>query len=215
MKSLIVTSHPEPNSFNHAMAATIAEALGSIGHQVTLLDLHAENFDPAIRQEQFPARKALTHFDVMAEQAHQAEIQRAARDVERSQALLSEADNLILQFPLWWWSLPAQLKGWIDRVFSSGFAYGGADLSGRRAMLAVTAETAAKRFQAVGHEHPLHHIERGMLKFCGFEVLPAFVIADIYRLRPNERAERLDALARHVRLCFAASGKREAGASAI
>lgn len=202
MKSLIVTSHPEPRSFNHAMAAAAAGALRSIGHRVTLLDLHADGFDPVIRMGQFAARNGAGLFEVMVEQAREAELGRASKQVEQSQALLREADNLVLQFPLWWWSLPAQLKGWIDRVFSAGFAYGGADLSGRRAMLTVTAETAAERFSAVGGEHPLHHIERGMLKFCGYEVMPAFVVADVYRLTFDQRSKWLDALADHVRRHF-------------
>ena len=203
MKSLIVTSHPEPHSFNHAMASTIAEALVKIGHHVQLLDLYVEDFDPVIRREQFPIRREGSRFDVMAEQAAQASRGDVPNEVLRSQQLLLAADNLILQFPLWWWSLPGQLKGWVDRVFSAGFAYGGSSLTGRRAMVTVTAETKSDRFMATGAEHPLHHVERGILKFCGYHVLPAFVIADVYALDEAERRQQLAALSQHVRFHFA------------
>ena len=203
MKSLIVTSHPEPHSFNHAMVNTIAEALVKIGHHVQLLDLYVEDFDPVIRREQFPIRREGSRFDVMAEQAAQASRGDVLSDVLRSQQLLLAADNLILQFPLWWWSLPGQLKGWVDRVFSAGFAYGSSSLTGRRAMVTVTAETKSDRFIATGAEHPLHHIERGILKFCGYDVLPAFVVADVYALDEAERRQQLAALSQHVRGHFA------------
>jgi NAD(P)H dehydrogenase (quinone) len=206
VKTLIVTSHPEPRSFNHAMAAAAGDALRTVGHHVQLLDLHAENFDPVIRAAHFPLRQNGERLEVMAEQAAQARRGDSDEEVLRSQQLLLAADNLILQFPLWWWSLPAQLKGWIDRVFSDGFAYGGTSLSGRRAMVAVTAETKAERFADPGPGHPLHHIERGMLKFCGFEIMPGFVVADVYALSEAERRRKLADLGQHVRTWFGAAG---------
>lgn len=202
MKTLIVTSHPEPRSFNHAMAEAAGDALRAAGHHVQLLDLHAEDFDPVVRPRHFPLRQNGQRLEVMAEQAAQARRGDADGEVLHSQQLLLAADNLILQFPLWWWSLPAQLKGWVDRVFSDGFAYGAASLGGRRAMLTVTAETKAERFLAAGAENPLHHIERGILGFCGLKVLPAFVVADVYALTQAGREGRLAALGDHVRRHF-------------
>ncbi len=202
MQSLIVAAHPSPNSFSAAMTQALAAEFAALGHGVDVLDLYTEDFDPVIRQNQFPLRADQDAFAVMTEQAHQAKTGSAGADVRRSQALLTRADNVVLQFPLWWWSLPAQMKGWVDRVLSAGFAYGGADLSGRRAMLAVVAETKSEKFRAEGAEHPLHHIERGILKFCGFDVLPAFVAADIYALGEEERRERLRDLRAHVRRAF-------------
>ena len=60
-------------------------------------------------------------------------------------------------------------------------------MTGRRAMLCVTAETKADRFASSDGTNPLHHIERGILKFCGFEVAPSFVAADIYNLTDSQR----------------------------
>jgi NAD(P)H dehydrogenase (quinone) len=202
MNTLIVVAHPEPQSFNMAMVAAARDALAATGQEVRILDLYADGFDPVLRREQFPTRKNPSVFEPMVEQAHQAQLAAVAPDVARSQALLRWADNVILQFPLWWWSLPAAMKGWIDRVFSAGFAYGGSDLEGRRAMLLVSAETKSERFASGAPNHPLEHIERGMLKFSGFQVLPAFVAADIHDLAPAERSTTLQNLSQHVRLHF-------------
>jgi NAD(P)H dehydrogenase (quinone) len=202
VKSLVVTSHPESASFNQAMAETVAETLLSLGHHVQLVDLHAEDFDPVVRRAQFPQCQEAARFEVMAAQTAQAASGDLSADILLHQQRLLAADNLVLQFPLWWWSLPAQLKGWIDRTFAAGFAYGGASLAGRSAMLTVTAETKAERFLAQGGDNPLHHIERGILKFCGFEVLPAFVVADVYDLGRDGRQARLAELRDHVRRHF-------------
>ena len=69
-------------------------------------------------------------------------------------------------------------------------------------MLCVTAETKAERFVPTDGNNPLHHIERGIVKFCGFEVAPSFVAADIYSLSADERETLLagfeDWVARHL-----------------
>jgi putative NADPH-quinone reductase len=75
-------------------------------------------------------------------------------------------------------------------------------------MLTVTAETKAQRFAPSGPEHPLHHIERGILKFCGYEVLPSFVIADVYAQTDAQRRHKLVELRRHVRSHFTAAINR-------
>ena len=188
------------------MAEAVVEALISIGHHDQLVDLYAEDFDPVIRTEQFPARANPHRFEVMTEQAAQSARGDVPEDVLLNQQRLIAADNLILQFPLWWWSLPAQLKGWIDRTLSAGFAYGEASLAGRSAMLTVTAETKAERFLAQGADHPLHHIERGMLNFCGYSVRPAFVVADVYAIGAEGRRAKLAELREHVRTHFQHGG---------
>ena len=74
-------------------------------------------------------------------------------------------------------------------------------------MLTVTAETKSERFAATGAEHPLHHIERGILKFCGFDILPAFVVADVYDLTDAQRRQKLTELAHHVGKYFNCSAQ--------
>ncbi|MCX4198795.1 NAD(P)H-dependent oxidoreductase, partial [Methylobacterium organophilum] len=125
-------------------------------------------------------------------------------DVVAEQAKLLWADQLILLFPLWWFGLPAILKGWIDRVYAHGFAYGVGEhsdrrwgdrygegrLAGRRAMLIVTAGGWEEHYSARGINGPiddlLFPIQHGILHYPGYAVLPPFVVY---------RADGLDAAA--------------------
>jgi Putative NADPH-quinone reductase (modulator of drug activity B) len=195
-----VLAHPEGQSFCAQLARRAADRLQSAG-EVRTIDLHAEGFDPVIRPTHFAERASPERFEPMVEQAHQAATARPTPDIAEHQAALHWCDQLLLVFPLWWWSMPAILKGWVDRVLSTDFAYGTNDLGGRIAMLCTTAETKSERFAPEDGRNPLHHIERGILKFCGFEVAPSFVAADIYDRSEADREKLLadfaDFVARH------------------
>lgn len=184
------------------MTRTIQTALLSNGRKVRLLDLYAEDFDPVVRQTQFAVRKDPAYFETMSEQAHQSALNLTPDDVRRSQDSLLWSDELILQFPLWWWSLPALMKGWIDRVLAMGFAYGSRNLAPRQAMLCVSAEADGEKFAVAPEAHPLRHIEQGILKFCGFRVLPSFIAAEVWSITPAERAAKLRALEAHIEQHF-------------
>jgi NAD(P)H dehydrogenase (quinone) len=190
MKTLVVLAHPESQSFCAELARRAVARMSSEG-EVQVIDLYAEEFDPVIRSSHYPERAASARFEPMVEQAHQAATARVTADVAKHQAALEWSDRLLLVFPLWWWSMPAILKGWIDRVFATDFAYGSKDLSGRIGMLCTTAETKSERFQPTDGNNPLHHIERGILKFCGFTIAPSFVAADVYALSDAERGRLL------------------------
>lgn len=110
MRTLIVFSHPDPNSLTYAVAARIAEAARSAdpAHEVEIADITAEGFDPRWSAADIAAfrKDAPPPADVLAEQAR-----------------VDRADALVLVYPIYWWSMPGQLKGWIDRVFTNGWAY--------------------------------------------------------------------------------------------
>jgi NAD(P)H dehydrogenase (quinone) len=190
MKTLVVFAHPESQSFCAELARRAVVRMRSEG-EVRLIDLYAEDFDPVIRPAHFPQRTSPARFEPMVEQAHQAATSAITPDVAKHQAAVDWSDRLVLVFPLWWWSMPAMLKGWIDRVFSTDFAYGARNLDGRIGMVCATAETKSDRFEPTDGNNPLHHIERGILKFCGFHVAPSFVAADIYDLSDEDRRRRL------------------------
>jgi len=105
MKILIILGHPNPESFNHAIANTAAETLKQLGHSVILHDLYAEGFDPNL-----PATELVPNAAV-------------PDAVEVQSRELSEADGLIVVHPNWWAQPPAILKGWLDRVIRPGVAY--------------------------------------------------------------------------------------------
>jgi NAD(P)H dehydrogenase (quinone) len=115
MHSLIVVAHPEPGSLTHAVANRIGDAIlsASNGNTVEIADLAAEGFDPRFNQ----ADNALFRMTAPP-----------PADVVAEHARIDRADTLVLVYPLYWWSFPALLKGWIDRVFTQGWAYAdGAD----------------------------------------------------------------------------------------
>ena len=108
MHALIVVAHHDPQSLTHAVAAQVAAGLSSSGHTVEIADLAAEGFDPryTCADHLVHRTRATPPADVLAEQAR-----------------IDRADALVLVFPIYWWSLPGLLKGWIDRVLRPGVAY--------------------------------------------------------------------------------------------
>jgi NAD(P)H dehydrogenase (quinone) len=116
---------------------------------------------------------------------------------------------VLLQFPLWWFSMPAILKGWVDRVLSRGFAYSAGrkyetgHFKGKRAMLSITTGTASTLYEPNGIDGDLHHvlwpIHNGILAYTGFTVLPPSAAWMPARLSPQERRACLDAHAERLR----------------
>ena len=185
MKILIVYAHPEPRSFNGSMLEAAVATLQSAGHDVQVSDLYAMNFNPVPGRHDFLTAQSEDRFSYEEEQSHAHEKGGFASDIRVEQEKLMWADFVLFQFPLWWFSMPAILKGWVDRVFAYGFAYGGGRwydqgvFAGKRAMLAVTSggpETAYTLNGLQGDiERILFPIQHGILQFVGFEVLPPFV----------------------------------------
>jgi putative NADPH-quinone reductase len=106
MKALVIIGHPAPHSFNHAIAAQIADAWQAAGADVTTHDLAASGFDPCLT----PAEARGAPFDDPT-------VQRHIQD-------LTTADLLAVVHPVMWGMPPAIVKGWIDRVFALNAAYG-------------------------------------------------------------------------------------------
>jgi len=105
MNVSLILAHPQPGSFNHAIAATARHALTRNGHAVCFHDLYAEGFDPILPGPEIPKGAAVPP-DIAA---HCAEI--------------AAADGIVIVHPNWWGQPPAILKGWIDRVIRPGVAY--------------------------------------------------------------------------------------------
>lgn len=185
MNVLIVYAHEEPRSFNGALKNTAIRALEAQGHRVVVSDLYRMGWKAVADGADFLERQDRHVLKRQAEEKAAAELGTLAHDILEEQEKLKACDLLILQFPLWWFSMPAILKGWVDRVLSMGFAYGGGrwydqgGLKGRRAMLCLTTggpEAAYLERGINGNlDRILYPIQHGILFFCGFEVLPPFV----------------------------------------
>lgn len=193
MRVLIVFAHPERRSFNGALLDATVAYLKEEGHEVKISDLYKLKFKTTIDRDDFPSYPKDSRLDVAAASGLGYETKTLTADVMEEQDKLLWADFVILQFPLWWFSMPAILKGWVERVFSFKFAYGvGYDdhprgarygegvFEGKRAMLVVTVGGAASDYSPRGINGPiddiLFPINHGIFFYPGFEVLPPYVV---------------------------------------
>ena len=184
MNILIIHAHPEPHSFNGAMTQTALQTLTTLGHKVQVSDLYAQSWSAVLQPGDFPQRDNAQYFDASKEQEHAQTNAAVSADVLHEQAKVEWAELVIFQFPMWWFSMPAILKGWVDRVLSRGFAYssgrkyGTGHMKGKLAMLNLTTGTAETLYTPSGIDGDLHHvlwpIHNGILAYTGFTVLPPF-----------------------------------------
>lgn len=200
MKILFVFAHPEPHSLNAALRDVAVNELKAQGHEVLVSDLYAQGWKSQVDRADFPSLLPEERLKVPAASGAAFAANALTADVVAEQEKLLWADVLILQFPLWWFTMPAILKGWVDRVYSYGFAYGVGEhndkrwgdrygegtLAGKRAMLIVTAGGWAEHYSARGINGPIEDllfpINHGILYYPGYEVLPPFVVYKADRL---------------------------------
>lgn len=198
---LIVHAHPEPESFCTAQAHTIERALKDTGHTVDFIDLYAEGWDPVLNIND--VENATRPFKP------QEETMRAVKDgtlnpeIARHLELVLGADMLILSFPLWWFSMPAITKGWIDRVFVMGGVFGGdygildeAALHGRKALVAATTGGPEEAFKPDGTfgdiRSFLFHIHHGTFRFVGYDAQEPIITYGPAHLPQEEREKALE-----------------------
>ncbi len=208
MKVLLVHAHPEPRSFCAAMRDRALATLTRAGHEVTLSDLYAMGFDPVAGPRDFGRRRDADYLNYALEQRHGFETGTLSPDITAEVAKVRAADLLLLCFPLWWFSVPAILKGWFDRVFLSGPFYGGrrfydrGGLAGRRATCLISCGSRAHMLADGGIHGPLEgmlrHLLQGTLGYVGYTVLPPFVAWHVPYVDAAARRAMLDALEAHL-----------------
>ncbi|CAI0861539.1 NAD(P)H-dependent oxidoreductase [Serratia liquefaciens] len=211
MNVLIVYAHPEPQSLNGSLRDFSVQRLEAAGHAVQVSDLYAMQWKATLDANDSTAQSG-DRFNpsLDSQQAFAQGLQ--SKDIELEQGKLLWADTVILQFPLWWFSMPAILKGWVERVYAYGFAYGVGEhsdvrwgdrygegtLAGKRAMLIVTTGGWESHYAQRGINGPiddiLFPIQHGILHYPGFEVLPPFVLYRTGRVDEARFAEACNAL---------------------
>jgi putative NADPH-quinone reductase len=209
MRVLVVFAHPEPLSFNGAMFRTAVEKLIMEGHEVETSDLYQIDFDAVSGRDNFTTVKDPNYFKQQMEEIYATETDGFADDIETEIEKIEWCDLMIWQFPLWWFGLPAILKGWVDRVFAMGRTYGGDKLygngvfKGKRALLSLTTGGPFPAYVKGGFQGDinaiLRPIQRGMLQFVGFEVLAPQIIYGPVRMEDSQRKELLAAYAERLR----------------
>jgi NAD(P)H dehydrogenase (quinone) len=200
MNIFIVYAGADPNSFNTALKDQAVRTLTDDGHRVTVSDLYKMEFRPVAVAADY-AKPGVFPDDVLAEMKK-----------------FEGADLVIFNFPLWWYSIPAIMKGWVDRVFASGFAYGGGKgvfengvFKGKKAMLTFTTGSPENLY---GEDKPngsiqdmLFHIHHGMLRYVGMEVLEPFIAFSPGRVSDEERKKYLEDYSRLLKnICSGKSG---------
>jgi len=199
VNTLIVLAHPEAQSYNAALARSTQDVLRSRGHDVRLSDLYAQAFAADEHGRHFSRRANPSRFDAQTEQRFSADRNALPLDVRRELDDLLWADLLVLQFPLWWFGMPAILKGWMDRVFVYGKLYSSRRrlhsgvCVGKRAILSVTAGSSKEACAPDGQDGdtqlilwPIHYA----LHYVGFAVLEPLIVTDVRSGRTGSDAER-------------------------
>ena len=162
MKYLIVYAHPNPKSFNRAVLKTISEELKKKKKKFKVRDLYKIGFDPVLSTK-----------DLLA-------IQNGAipKDIKKEQNYISKADTLIFIFPIWWSAMPAMLKGYIDRVFSLGFAYDISEddviglLKGKNVFLVSTTGASEEDYEKMRAFKMMNmSIDMAIFQFSGMKVI--------------------------------------------
>ena len=180
MKISVILAHPDPGSFNHAIARAVVDELQSCGHVVTFHDLYRERFDPFLRAEELDSKaRPLPDLAELCEEA-------------------AVADGFVIVHPNWWGQPPAILKGWVDRVLRAGVAYQFVDgddgegvpvglLRAKAAIIFNTSNTPKQREDCVFGD-PLEAIwKKCIFELCGVRSVDRRVFRVVVKSTPAER----------------------------
>lgn len=203
MRFLFVFAHPEPRSFNGALYRAACDTLRAAGHEVATSDLYAAGFNPVSGRHNFTGVRDPAYFKQQLEEMHATDTGGFAPDLEAELRKVESCDLMIWQFPLWWFGLPAILKGWVDRVFAMGRTYGAGRFydqgvfQGKRALLSLTTGGPVEAYLKDGRNGDiqaiLRPIQRGVFRFTGWDVLAPNIVYGPAHLDDAGRQSHLDA----------------------
>ena len=199
MKHLIIYTHPNPLSFNHAILTTFVEELEEQDQDIRVRNLYALGFDPVIRQGDYEAiARGVVSEDIRTEQGH-----------------ILWADIIIFIFPIFWAGLPSLLKGYIERVYSQGFAYEFIDagmrglLSGKKVVIISTTGGSLKQYESSGMLESIKQtIDGGIFRFCSMEVVGHRFLMNVPFATELERMAMLDEVRGMAQNLIASGGQR-------
>lgn len=195
MKTLLVFAHPQKNSFNHALKQMVVAQCQNL----KISDLYAMQFKAAADWGDFEGNGFSPHYTLAQKEAYSQG--RFIHEIQAEQEKLLWCNQVIFQFPFWWFGAPAILKGWLDRVLAKGFAYDKEKwfdqglMKGKKAKLVLTTQSPEESYTQEGVHGPIdvflkpfHHT----LKFVGFSLEKPFVGYGIDGASPELRKTILD-----------------------
>ena len=186
MRILTVLANPNKHCFSRVLVEKLFEVAGDKGHECDLLDLYREDFNPILSEEDFEAFNR----------------GRTPDDIKAQQDRIAQADVVAFFHPVWWFGMPAVMKGWIDRVFSYGFAYGHDSrgvkplLTGKKAILVNTAGGAKKQsYDETGFQDAMVKLlDLGIYQFVGFEIILRRFFFEVPTASDERKREMADSL---------------------
>ncbi|HCT5823786.1 TPA: NAD(P)H-dependent oxidoreductase [Citrobacter sedlakii] len=204
MNILLVHAQPESTSLTRHLVNIAMQVLTAQGHTIVQSDLYRMGWKAVFDEQDFPERGNPERLSFIDESRHAFTQACQTADVEQEQRKVLAADVVIFLFPLWWFSMPAIMKGWIERVWAYGLAYGYQNkgnayrygeggFKGKRALLAVSVGGPERDYSPRGIngalEQLLFPVTHGTLFYTGMEVLPTFAAYDSGRLSTNALLE--------------------------
>ncbi|WP_255298383.1 NAD(P)H-dependent oxidoreductase [Brevibacillus dissolubilis] len=183
MRANIVFAHPGQESFNHEILAQVQKSCDKAGIKYVIRDLYQMKFSPVLSNE-----------DLTSIEAGQIPAM-----IEEEQSITADADLLVMIYPIWWWSQPAILKGWIDRVFLDKFAFeytsnGPVGLfKNKQAVVFTTTRESEAEMKEKGYDQVIKtQIVDGVLEFSGFENVVFRNFAEVPYVSDEQRMDYLD-----------------------
>ncbi|XP_073515361.1 NAD(P)H dehydrogenase [quinone] 1-like [Phyllobates terribilis] len=200
--ALIVLAHQERTSFNYAMKEATKAALEKNGWTVLVSDLYEMKFHVVLSRDDITGSpKEPNNFKYGAETLIAWQEGRLANDIKEEQKKVEKADLVIFQFPLYWFGMPALMKGWVERVLSIGFAYSYQTMysegpfKNKKAMLSFTTGGPGSMSSASGINGDINvflwPLQNGILNFCGFKVLEPQISFAVAHISQEARVEIL------------------------
>lgn len=156
MKILVVVAHARRDALTWQVAQAFIAAAQARGHEAEVADLVGEHFDPVLRPADEPDWND-------PNKVYSDAVRHEMARVERNEAT-------VMVFPVWWWSMPAILKGWIDRVWNHGWAYGGRNYPHQRVLMLAIAGNGHEAYRKRGYDAAMTtQLLTGTLEYCGVE----------------------------------------------
>ncbi|MEM6830308.1 MAG: NAD(P)H-dependent oxidoreductase [Bacteroidota bacterium] len=179
-KVLVINGHPDKESFNYALSESYLDGLEDSHVQVELLNIADLDFNPNLK---YGYRK----------------ISELEPDLLEAIDKIKQADHMVWVLPMWWYGMPALMKGFIDRIFLPGFFFKYQKgnpfpkklLKGKTARLIITADTVRWYDRWFMRSPLIHQFKKGTLEFCGVKPVKITYIAPIKDSTDSFRAQWL------------------------
>lgn len=177
---LVINGHPDPESFNAALAEAYTTDARNAGAEIQQLNLIDLDFQPILK---YGYRKRT----------------QLEPDLLKALDLIKAADHLVWVFPMWWYGIPSLMKGFIDRTFLPGITFEYVDgkavpkklLKGKTARIIITADTPRWYDRIIMGKPALRQFKKGTLEFCGIKPVKVTYLSIIKDSNPEKREKWL------------------------